>query len=203
MNGLIERTTTGDVHTIGASYALMVLYIVIALGRVSSWKKFFIEGKLSLSLTGVVLVLFSVGASIGMFGFFQVPATLIIFEILPFLVLAVGVDNIFIMVDAHQKMPKLENEPDISHIGRVVGEVAPSMFVSTAAQVSPISYFTKLIQCEMIGTDKNGFSCFESSKYDLIAPRSDLKKSVCTKASIKGPKFVHFGIFLPFLTLFL
>ena len=143
MNGLIERTTTGDVHTIGASYALMVLYIVIALGRVSSWKKFFIEGKLSLSLTGVILVLFSVGASIGMFGFFQVPATLIIFEILPFLVLAVGVDNIFIMVDAHQKMPKLENEPDISHIGRVVGEVAPSMFVSTAAQVSPISYFTK------------------------------------------------------------
>ena len=144
MNGLIERTTTGDVHTIGASYALMVLYIVIALGRVSSWKKFFIEGKLSLSLTGVILVLFSVGASIGMFGFFQVPATLIIFEILPFLVLAVGVDNIFIMVDAHQKMPKLENEPDISHIGRVVGEVAPSMFVSTAAQVSPISYFYKI-----------------------------------------------------------
>ena len=82
MNGLIERTTTGDVHTIGASYALMVLYIVVALGRVSSWKKFFIEGKLSLSLTGVILVLFSVGASIGMFGFFQVPATLIIFEIL-------------------------------------------------------------------------------------------------------------------------
>ena len=160
MNGLIERTTTGDVHTIGASYALMVLYIVIALGRVSSWKKFFIEGKLSLSLTGVILVLFSVGASIGMFGFFQVPATLIIFEILPFLVLAVGVDNIFIMVDAHQKMPKLENEPDISHIGRVVGEVAPSMFVSTAAQVSPISYFTKLIQCTMIGANENGCSYF-------------------------------------------
>ena len=154
MNGLIERTTTGDVHTIGASYALMVFYIVLALGRISSWKKFFIEGKLSLSLTGVILVLFSVGASIGMFGFFQVPATLIIFEILPFLVLAVGVDNIFIMVDAHQKMPKLENEPDISHIGRVVGEVAPSMFVSTAAQVSPISYFTKLIECTMVGANK-------------------------------------------------
>ena len=60
---------------------------------------------------------------------------MIIFEILPFLVLAVGVDNIFIMVDAHQKTPKLENEEDEEHIGRVIGEVTPSMFVSTAAQV--------------------------------------------------------------------
>ena len=67
----LERETTGDIPTIGVSYGLMVFYIVLALGRISSWKKFFIEGKLSLSLTGVVLVLISVGASIGMFGFFQ------------------------------------------------------------------------------------------------------------------------------------
>ncbi len=51
-----------------------------------SWKRFFIEGKLSLSLGGVVLVLISVTASVGVFGFAGVPATLIIFEILPFLV---------------------------------------------------------------------------------------------------------------------
>ena len=101
----------------------------------SSWKRFFIEGKLSLSLTGVILVLISVCASIGLFGFANVPATLIIFEILPFLVLAVGVDNIFIMVENYQKFPKIENEEDKDHIGRVVGEIVPSMFVSTAAQV--------------------------------------------------------------------
>ena len=73
-------------------------------------------------------------------GILIVPATLIIFEILPFLVLAVGVDNIFIMVDAHQKTPKLENEEDVDHIGRVIGEVTPSMFVSTAAQVLDFSF---------------------------------------------------------------
>ena len=54
--------------------------------------------------------------------------------------LAVGVDNIFIMVDAHQKTPKLENEEDVDHIGRVIGEVTPSMFVSTAAQVLDFSF---------------------------------------------------------------
>ena len=120
-----------------------------------SWKRFCIESKLSLSFAGVILVMISVGASIGnwifkhhvcnlklrlfcpigLFGFCQVPATLIIFEILPFLVLAVGVDNIFIMVEGFQKSSKLEHELDYQHLGRVMGEVTPSMFVSSAAQV--------------------------------------------------------------------
>ena len=107
---------------------------------------------MSLSLAGVILVLISVAASVGMFGFFQVPATLIIFEILPFLVLAVGVDNIFIMVDAHQKNPKLENETDEQHLGRVIGQVAPSMFVSTGKSLKGL--FTK-----KFGYKKFVYSC--------------------------------------------
>ena len=55
-------------------------------GRLSSWKRFFIEGKLSLSLGGVILVLLSIVCSVGLYGYIGVPATLIIFEILPFLV---------------------------------------------------------------------------------------------------------------------
>ena len=59
---------------------------------------FQVESKVTLGLGGVMIVLLSVAASIGIFGFAGVPATLIIFEIIPFLVLAVGVDNIFILV---------------------------------------------------------------------------------------------------------
>ena len=43
---------------------------------------------------------------LGTFGFAGVPATLIIFEIIPFLVLAVGVDNIFILVQTYQREPR-------------------------------------------------------------------------------------------------
>ena len=43
---------------------------------------------------------------LGTFGFAGVPATLIIFEIIPFLVLAVGVDNIFILVQTYQRDPR-------------------------------------------------------------------------------------------------
>ena len=56
------------------------------------------ESKVTLGLGGVMIVLLSVSASIGIFGFVGTPATLIIFEFFPFLVLAVGVDNIFILV---------------------------------------------------------------------------------------------------------
>ncbi len=70
-------------------------------------------------------MLLSVVASVGIFGFIGVPATLIIFEIIPFLVLAVGVDNIFILVQTYQRDPRrgaTETHPE--HVGRIVGEVS-------------------------------------------------------------------------------
>ena len=53
-----------------------------------------------------------------------------------FQVLAVGVDNIFIIVETFQKMDKIGNESDHEFMGRVLGESAPSMFVSTASQTT-------------------------------------------------------------------
>ena len=64
---------------------------------------FQVESKVTLGLGGIMIVLLSVAASIGVFGFAEVAATLIIFEIIPFLVLAVGVDNIFILVQKFQR----------------------------------------------------------------------------------------------------
>jgi Niemann-Pick C1 protein len=46
-------------------------------------------------------VLLSVAASLGTYSYFGIPATLIIIEVIPFLVLAVGEDNIFILVQAY------------------------------------------------------------------------------------------------------
>lgn len=53
-------------------------------------------------MSGVLIVLASVASSLGLFSYFGVPATLIIVEVIPFLVLAVGVDNIFIIVQGYQ-----------------------------------------------------------------------------------------------------
>lgn len=45
----------------------------------------------------------SVLASIGLCGYAGIPTTLLTIEVIPFLVLAVGVDNIFIIVQTHQR----------------------------------------------------------------------------------------------------
>lgn len=55
-----------------------------------------------LGLSGVIIVLVSVFCSIGLFSYAGVPASLIVAEVIPFLVLAVGVDNIFILVQTYQ-----------------------------------------------------------------------------------------------------
>ncbi len=58
--------------------------------------------KITLGFSGVILVLLSVLTSIGIMGFVGQPMTLIIVEVIPFIVLAIGVDNIFILVQAFQ-----------------------------------------------------------------------------------------------------
>lgn len=58
----------------------------------------FVNSKFVLGLFGIALVILSVLSSVATFSFAGVKVTLIIAEVIPFLVLAVGVDNIFILV---------------------------------------------------------------------------------------------------------
>lgn len=60
------------------------------------------DSKISLGIAGILIVLSSVACSIGIFSYFGIPLTLIVIEVIPFLVLAIGVDNIFIMVQTLQ-----------------------------------------------------------------------------------------------------
>lgn len=57
-----------------------------------------VDSKISLGVAGILIVLGSVSSSLGIFCFMGIPLTLIVIEVIPFLVLAVGVDNIFIIV---------------------------------------------------------------------------------------------------------
>ena len=121
-----------------------------------------IESKITLGLGGVVIVILSVVASVGCFGFMDIESTLIIFQvfrvnmsdlkteqatiifpdggsliilqILPFLILAIGVDNMFILVQTYQRSEREKSETAEEQLGRVVGEVAPAMLLSAVSQ---------------------------------------------------------------------
>uniref|UniRef100_A0A1B0DFE1 Uncharacterized protein n=1 Tax=Phlebotomus papatasi TaxID=29031 RepID=A0A1B0DFE1_PHLPP len=130
----LKRESQSDVSTILVSYIIMFAYIAISLGHVEEFSRILIDSKITLGLGGVIIVLASVVSSVGLFGFIGVPATLIIVEVIPFLVLAVGVDNIFIMVQTHQRDPKKPTETNAEHIGRILGKVGPSILLTAVSE---------------------------------------------------------------------
>ena len=61
-----------------------------------------IDMKFTVGFIGVLLVLLAVLAAIGTLSYIGIAASLIILEVVPFLVLAVGVDNLFIIVHSYE-----------------------------------------------------------------------------------------------------
>lgn len=61
-------------------------------------RSLFVNSRMCLGLFGIGLVILSVSSSVGLLSLLGVKTTLIIAEVIPFLVLAVGVDNVFILV---------------------------------------------------------------------------------------------------------
>ena len=70
-----------------------------------------VNSKFSLGLFGIAIVLIAVSSSVGLFSLLGVRVTLIIAEVIPFLVLAVGVDNVFILVHELERQNSLHS-PD-------------------------------------------------------------------------------------------
>ncbi|KAJ2940417.1 hypothetical protein O0L34_g97 [Tuta absoluta] len=130
----LARESESDVSTVLVSYLIMFAYIAISLGRFTTYSRLLVDSKVTLGLGGVLIVLASVVCSLGIFGFVGVPATLIIVEVIPFLVLAVGVDNIFILVQTNQREGRRPNETVPEHIGRTLGQVGPSMFLTSVSE---------------------------------------------------------------------
>uniref|UniRef100_A0A8C7WFP4 Niemann-Pick disease, type C1 n=1 Tax=Oncorhynchus mykiss TaxID=8022 RepID=A0A8C7WFP4_ONCMY len=130
----INRESESDLSTVVVSYAIMFVYISLALGHIHSFRRVLVDSKISLGIAGIVIVLSSVACSLGIFSYAGIPLTLIVIEVIPFLVLAVGVDNIFIIVQTYQRDERMPHEELHQQIGRILGDVAPSMFLSSFSE---------------------------------------------------------------------
>ncbi|TYJ52960.1 hypothetical protein B9479_006429 [Cryptococcus floricola] len=116
-----------------------------------------INSRFSLGLFGITIVLVAVASSVGIFSMMGVRVTLIIAEVIPFLVLAVGVDNVFILVhelerqnSLHAQEPVRDDDADSVHSGRLpsgtslapeervaraVARMGPSIMLSSVTEV--------------------------------------------------------------------
>ncbi|KAF1389805.1 hypothetical protein PFLUV_G00077350 [Perca fluviatilis] len=130
----INRTTAEDIPIFMISYAVIFVYIAVALGEYSSWKRILVDSKFLVGLGGILVVGCSVLASMGFYSWIGIPSSLVILQVVPFLVLAVGADNIFIFVLEYQRDVRRPGEKREEHIGRVLGNVAPSMLLCSLSE---------------------------------------------------------------------
>ncbi|XP_054660508.1 NPC1-like intracellular cholesterol transporter 1 [Grus americana] len=131
----INRTTGEDIPVFAVSYLVVFIYITLALGEYTAWRRVLVESKVTLALGGIAVVLGAVFASMGLLALLGLPSSLIILEVVPFLVLAVGADNIFIFVQEYQQSQREPDETREQHIGRVLAQVAPSMLLCSLSEV--------------------------------------------------------------------
>lgn len=130
----LNRQSQSDILTIGISYTIMFLYVTLTLGHIRSWRTFFIDLKVTVGFFGVLFVLLSVMSSIGFYSYCGIAGTLIIFEVIPFLVLAVGVDNIFIIVQ-HFEHAKNDNHPSTEiRLATTISRVGPSILLTATSE---------------------------------------------------------------------
>lgn len=135
----LNQSSNTDVKIVVISYLFMFLYASIALGGkipTSFSLKNFVLTRFLLGLSGIIIILLSVGASAGICSLIGIKSTLIIAEVIPFLILAIGVDNIFLIV--HELHVLGERFPEASvetRISLALEKIGPSCFISAILQI--------------------------------------------------------------------
>lgn len=127
----LNKSTNTDVKIVVISYIVMFLYASLSLGGTFN----ILKTRFSLGLSGIVIVLLSVSSSAGFFSLVGVKSTLIIAEVIPFLILAVGVDNIFLITHELKGINyAYPNESIPFRISKAVGRMGPSILLSSTSQ---------------------------------------------------------------------
>ena len=137
----LHEQTSASIPNAAISYVVMFVYITIALG-------FFhrVHSKPFVALCGVMFVCLSLLVSVGICSYFRISLTLIITDVVPFLLLAIGVDNMFILNTAYWnasqerkyalKRDTLTPAEVIDVIADCVSEIGGSLIITGLCEIS-------------------------------------------------------------------
>ncbi|KAG9245386.1 patched sphingolipid transporter-like protein [Calycina marina] len=144
----LNKSTNTDANIVVISYIIMFFYASLALGSttltfrslVRNPSAALVESKFALGVVGILIVLMSISASIGLFSAAGIKVTLIIAEVIPFIVLAVGVDNIFLIVHEFERV-NISHPDDIVEvrIAKALGRMGPSILLSAITETVAFS----------------------------------------------------------------
>lgn len=133
----LNKSSNTDARIIIISYFFMFVYASLALGGVvpGFGRNSLVKSKFLLGFSGIIIVLMSVAASVGFFALIGIKATLIIAEAIPFLVLAIGVDNIFLLSHELENVNASHpNDTVEERVSRAVGNIGPSILFSAFSE---------------------------------------------------------------------
>ncbi|OWZ10845.1 Patched family protein [Phytophthora megakarya] len=145
----LEVQTEQNAFIVVVSYLVMFCYVSASLGKFSDP----VRSRFGLGFTGIVIVLLSLGAAMGVScAILHMEVTMITLEVVPFLVLAIGVDNMFILTNEFDRLAALRGltildtkrntrdrrEDELLMLKQVMGEtmvnVGPSIVVAAVAE---------------------------------------------------------------------
>lgn len=115
----LKRESYTDASVVAVSYLVMLGYIALALAAIPPPQQFlqlFVLSRASLGAGGVLIVASSVAGAMGLCSMFGMWSTLIIMEVIPFLVLAVGVDNMFVLAHALGRQVRSDTDFNIKDL---------------------------------------------------------------------------------------
>lgn len=134
----LQRESYADGMAVALSYGVMTIYIACALcvfPQNKPWNFRLIRSRVFVALLGVFLVACAVVAALGLCGWLNIGATLIIMEVIPFLALAIGVDNVFLLTRAADEVVK-GNMESKEIAGLTLAEAGPSILFAATAQIA-------------------------------------------------------------------
>ncbi|KAL8715750.1 MAG: hypothetical protein Q9220_000417 [cf. Caloplaca sp. 1 TL-2023] len=139
----LNKSANTDAKIVVISYIIMFIYASLALGSTTLTVKSIlhnpanamVQSKFTLGVIGILIVLMSVSASVGLFSACGIKITLIIAEVIPFLVLAVGVDNIFLIVHEFERVNLSHPDESVeTRISKALGRMGPSILLSASTE---------------------------------------------------------------------
>ena len=139
----LNKTTNTDAKIVVISYVIMFFYASLALASTTlslrsilrNPASSLVESKFTLGVVGILIVLMSISASIGLFSAAGIKVTLIIAEVIPFIVLAIGVDNIFLIVHEFERV-NISHPNDMVEVrvAKALGRMGPSILLSAITE---------------------------------------------------------------------
>ncbi|KAI0983277.1 hypothetical protein GJ496_010416 [Pomphorhynchus laevis] len=130
----VTDVSQADVSTIIVSYIVMFVYMSVFLSTFRGFSTILTDVRITLGFACIFMIILSVTSSFGFFAFLGYKTTLIVLEVTPFLILAIGCGDNFIFIKNFVTYFSDSNDPIELKVASNLRQIGPSLLLSSSAQ---------------------------------------------------------------------